>query len=66
MIEKDRLHNLSEDALSQLSELELDCEGLRCWECPFELSKGWYNPKTGSTYRCAFAYAKELYRRLNE
>ncbi len=69
MIDNERLKNLSEDELEQISDFsdEFDCFGLECTECPFELENS-YTKGTPAyfSYRCAIGYAKELYRRLNE
>lgn len=65
MIDNERLKNLSEDELEQISDFfdEYDCFGRECNQCPFELDEPY---KREGSYRCSLAYANELYRRLTK
>ena len=68
MIDNERVKQLEEGQLEQIADFydEFDCFYLDCHECPFQLDKPFKRDDIGGRYyRCALAYAKELYRRQN-
>ena len=68
MIDNERVTHLDKEYLEQLSSMcdEFDCFGIDCSECPFELENPYKVEFPYHVYRCSLAYAKQLYRRLNE
>lgn len=67
MIDRERFENLSVQALESVAQLadELDCEGVQCTDCPFELSPEKFDdfPFLGV---CALTYGKALYKRCTK
>lgn len=63
MIDRERFDNLSVEALQAVATCEeaLDCAGVQCDECPFELEH-----IIGESFVCALVYTKKLYRRLTK
>ena len=67
MIDRDRFSNLSVDALEAVAQCseEIDCEGLKCSDCPFQLAPEKWERFTNPIL-CGLAYGKALYRRLTK
>lgn len=67
MIDRERFENLSVQALASVAEFVdiIDCEGVQCTDCPFELA-----PEKFDGFHflgvCALAYGKALYKRCTK
>ena len=65
MIDRERFDNLSVQALASVAECAdlIDCDGVQCTECPFELAPEKFNHFLGV---CALTYGKWLYKRCSK
>lgn len=67
MIDRERFENLSTKALASVAEFAdtIDCEGVQCTDCPFELAPAILDdfPFLGV---CALTYGKALYKRCTK
>lgn len=63
MIDPSSIRGLTRPQLSQFRRFDMDCEDLRCNECPLGMEPVRVTLRNGNefTYKCAPAYASHLY-----
>lgn len=67
MIDRERFENLSTKALASVAECAdiIDCEGVQCTDCPFELATKKFDDFPFLSV-CALSYGKALYKRCTK